>query len=287
MPVQANQLDASFFFDIIGKKSKIKKYKNAPLFKGDIDIITEEKRSEIIFNDPADRFDLSYAFANNYGSLGNINNPIDEMVDVAKKFNVRCALVHPCDIKYLASLLEGTATRTEVLIDFPDGLGGIASKVMQAKIAKNAGAVGGDLVINLHAVQKRDRDTVFKEFKAVVDILGDVKVIAQIPYLWQYDRTAIPWIIDIAAEAGIYCIKDWTTRENFLLPNSEKLDYTEDTRINYLKYIKKYIDENNLPLIIKVAGRVTKNNARIFVKEGASLIGLSYRKTESLREGLL
>lgn len=244
----------------------------------------------IIIKDPADRLDLSYAFANNYAALGKNPDPLVEMCEVAKAVTsgtpARCALVHPAEIKELVKLLQGSRVRPEVLIDFADGLGGVATKKTQARLARKAGAVGGDLVINLHAVQKRDQKTLLQEFKAVSQYL-ETKVIAQIPYLWQYDREAIVWLLELLPEGGVYCIKDWTTRENFLLPDGESLDYTHNTRLKYLEYMADYISRHNIPLVMKVAGRVTAENVASFVGAGATLIGTSYRKAASLRAALL
>lgn len=246
---------------------------------------------KIIINDPADRFDLSYAFANNFASMGQDGDPLVEMSKVAREVapgvSARCALAHPAEISRLAKLLEGSKVRTEVLIDFPDGLGGAKTKEVQARMAKEAGAIGGDLVINLHAVQARDKKTLLEEFKAVSQNLNEVKVIAQIPYLWQYDRGAISWLMDILPEGGIYCLKDWTTRENFLLPEGDKLDYTLETRLRYIEFMANYISSNNLPIILKVAGRVTSENIASLVNSGVTLVGISYRKAPSLRETLL
>jgi len=245
----------------------------------------------IEIKDPADRLDLSYAFANNYASLGNNPDPMVEMVSVGREIapgvEARCALVHPAEIEELVKQLKGSNVRPEVLIDFPDGMGGVETKEIQAKLAAKAGAIGGDLVINLHAVQKRDKETLLKEFRAVSDNLKEVKVIAQIPYIWQYDKEALPWLLDILPEGGIYCIKDWTTRENFILPDGDKLDYEHDTRLRYIEFMRDYIAKHDLPLTLKVAGRVTADNIASFIDAGAVLIGTSYRKAPSLREALL
>ena len=241
--------------------------------------------------DPAERFDLSYAFANNYAALKKYADPLKEMAEIAREVvpgvSARCALVHPAEIASLVQLLQGSSVRPEVLIDFADGLSGVEGKRAQAKTAKEAGAVGADIVINLHAVQTRDREALLKEFAAVREHISEVKVISQIPYLWQYDKESLPWLLDVLAEAGVYCVKDWTTRENFLLPEGDKLDYTDETRFSYLRFMRDYIAQKNLPLIIKVAGRVEAGNVRAFLDAGATLIGLSYRKAAPLREALL
>lgn len=244
----------------------------------------------IVINDPADRLDLSYAFANNYAALGTNPDPLHEMCAVARAVvpgvAVRGALAHPAELRELVALLKGSPVRPEALIDFPDGIGGAATKETQARLAKEAGAVGGDLVVNLHAVQKRDRETLLREFRAVSQRL-ETKVIAQIPYLWQYDREAIPWLLELLAEGGAYCVKDWTTRENFLLPDGDSLDYAHETRLAYIAQMADHIAKRKLPLVIKVAGRVTAENVRSFIDAGATLIGLSYRKAAALRAALL
>src|SRR3989344_4531521 len=141
---------------------------------------------------PADRFDLSYVFANNYPSLGWDKNALVEMSRVAKEIaptvHCRAALVHPGEIEELVFLLEGSHVRSEVVIDFPDGLGGAVTKAAQAQAASAAGAVGGDLVINLHLVGSRDKKGLLKEVLAVRQHLKEVKTIVQAPYLWQYDN---------------------------------------------------------------------------------------------------
>jgi deoxyribose-phosphate aldolase len=280
MPLQEGQLDASYY-NVIGRNINNEIIKDSPLMKSDV------TTNKIRIIDPADRFDLSYAFANNFSSLGKYKSPLVEMVEVAKDISARSALVHLDEVEELVKLLKGSNVRPEVLIDFPDGMGGVNTKKIQAQLAKDLGAVGGDMVINLHAVQRRDKKRLMKEFKTVVNILGEVKVIAQIPYLWKYDRDAIKWIIDIAVESGIYCIKDWTTRENFLLPDGDTLDYADNTRVDYIKFIQNYISDNNLPLIIKIAGRVTTDNSELFINSGATLVGISYRKANTLRKTLI
>ncbi|MBI4137654.1 MAG: hypothetical protein HY472_00180 [Candidatus Sungbacteria bacterium] len=246
----------------------------------------------IIINDPADRLDLSYVFANNYAALGKHTNALVEMAEVGRNIvpgvHCRAILTHPVEAGEMARLVGGSGVRVETVIDFPDGLGGAETKRAQARITKEAGGIGGDLVVNLHAVATRDRAVVVGEIRAVAEHLGEVKVIAQIPYLWQYDRDAIPWLIDVVAEGGAYCIKDWTTRlDNFLLPDGEALDYSHETRMRYLEYMADYVQKNRLPLVLKVAGRVTPENVQSFVDAGAFLIGTSYRKAPALRDALL
>ena len=252
----------------------------------------KNKTQKIEIKDPASRFDLSYVFANDYPVFSKTKTALQEMAEVACEIvpgvHCRTAIVHPGEIKELVSLLKGSLVRSEVVIDFPDGSGGAITKEAQARFAASAGAIGADLVINLHKVKARDKKGLMEEFLAVTRNIKETKVIGQVPYLWQYDKNSVPWLLEILAEAGVYCLKDWTTRvDNFLLPENETLDYSDDTRFRYLEYIANYIDKHSLPIILKVAGRVSPLNVRSFVNAGATLIGLSYRKAAALRHALL
>ena len=236
--------------------------------------------------DPAERFDLAYLFANGDAE------EIKKLADTAKEFSARCAMVHVADLRRLAPFLEGSSVRPEVVIDFPDGLGGWQAKEAEARQAKEDGAVGGDPVINLRYVAERNRQGIIRECQLVRAQLDQVKLISQIPYLWQKDPNAIPWILDLLPEAGVYCVKDWTTRYNFYFTKkkdgtAEKLDDTVDTRVLYTESMPDYITKHNLPLRIKIAGGVDATNAKRFVNAGADFLGLSYGKAKSVREALL
>ncbi|OHB21848.1 MAG: hypothetical protein A3J67_00450 [Parcubacteria group bacterium RIFCSPHIGHO2_02_FULL_48_10b] len=250
------------------------------------------KPHEVVIRDPADRFDLSYVFANNQPALGTDPNALVEMAHIAKEVvpgvNCRAVLVHPGDVEEMANLIKGSPVRLEIVMDFPDGRGGVTTKREQARAANEAGAIGGDIVINLHKVQFRDKKGLLGEFAAVREHLKEVKVIAQIPYLWQFAKESIPWVLDILSEAGVYCMKDWTTRvDNFLLPEGAQLDYAHETRMKYLEFMASYIRTHNMPLLLKVAGKVIPENVKSFINAGAVLIGTSYRKAPALREALL
>lgn len=245
-----------------------------------------------IIKDPADRFDLSYVFANDFPALGKKPHALEEMADVARAITpgVHCrgALVHPGEIETLVSLLKGSPVRPEVVIDFPDGAGGVATKREQARAARAAGARGGDVVLNLRQVAIRDEKNIRAELSAAVSLLKEIKVIAQIPYLWQYDKEAVPWLLELLPKEGVYCIKDWTTRvDNFLLPDGDTLDYTHESRLAYIRFMSDYIASHSLPLVLKIAGKVTPENVQSFIKAGAVLIGTSYRKAPALRTALL
>ncbi len=231
--------------------------------------------------DPAERFDLAYLFAN-----GNAED-ITKLADTAKKFSARCAMVHVADLRRLVPLLEGGSVRPEAVIDFPDGLGGWQAKEAEARQARDDGAVGADPVINLRYVAERNRQKIIDECRTVARQGLEVKLISQVPYLWQKDRDAIPWLLDLLPEAGVFCIKDWTTRFNFNFPKEENLDVSVKTRLEYTETIARYIVSHALPLFIKIAGQIDHTNARQFVNAGADFLGLSHGKAEAVRKALL
>ncbi|MDO8600328.1 MAG: hypothetical protein Q7R73_01755 [bacterium] len=235
--------------------------------------------------DPAERFDLAYLFAN--GSQKEIKELADTAREIVPGVSARCAMVHVADLPLLKQYLFGSSVRSEVVIDFPDGLGGLRAKGAEAKSAEESLADGGDPVVNLRYVVTRNRLAIIAECEVVKRHLREVKLITQIPYLWQKDRDAIAWLLDLLPEAGIYCIKDWTTRQNFLLPLGEKLDVAMETRVRYTAFMAEYIEKHNLPLLIKIAGGIDATSARALVNAGADLLGISYQKAKSVREALL
>lgn len=237
----------------------------------------------LLVTDPAQRLDLAYLFANSD------KRTIQELAETAQNIipgvSARAAMVHLADLPTLISFLgKQSEVRPEVVIDFPDGAGGEYTKAAQAEMTRFWGASGADVVINLKLAA--DRSTPFyvhSELAEVKRYLKEVKAICQIPYLWQHDRAAIPWLIDCLTNAKIFCIKDWTTRQNFSTP----VDVTLDTRLSYTEYMAEYITTHNLPLLIKIAGGVDATNARSFINAGADLLGISYPKAKSVREALL
>lgn len=229
---------------------------------------------------PAERFDLAYLYAS--GSKKSIEELAAVAREVVPGVSARCAMVHLADLEDLVMELGGSAVRPEIVIDFPDGLGGVDVKDTEARRGKELGAVAGDIVVNLRHVAARDKGKIIAECKTALRYMPEIKLIGQIPYLWQFDREAIDWLLDFLPEAGVYCVKDWTTRHNFLLPAGIKLDVETATRVAYTEHIANYIVQHNLPLLVKVAGGVDAGNARSFLDAGADLLGISYGKAAAI-----
>lgn len=235
-------------------------------------------------NNPAEKFDLAYLSAD--GNKEELTN----LVKTAVNIGARCAMVHVGDAKFVRQTLNKMSeespniVRAEVVIDFPDGAGGEGTKLYQARESALYKADGADLVINLRQVAERDKQGIIRELRAVLSYLPDSKAIIQLPYLWQYQMDSIPWLLDLLAEAGIKCVKDWTTRtDNF----SKPVIIDDDIRLAYLRYISSYIADKNLPLLKKIAGKVTAENAKKFLDAGADILGIGYKKAEDIKRALL
>ncbi len=238
-------------------------------------------------NDPAERLDLAYLFANvSYWSpyWSAKNREVVELAEAARAISARSAMVHVFDLPMLVPLLGETKVRPEAVINFPDGLNGWRAIQAEAAQAAEDGAVSADLTVNLRHIKNSDKKKVVGDCLGVRQFFQEpIKLIAQVPYLWLYERDAIPRLLDFLPEAGVYCIKDWTTRNNF----SVKINVSLNTRVRYTQYMADYITKQALPLWIKIAGGVDATNAKDFVSAGADLLGLSYGKAKSVREALL
>lgn len=234
-------------------------------------------------DNPAEKFDLAYLNADGD------KEELTALVKTAVNIGARCAMVHVGDARFVRQALNKFSeefphiVRAEVVIDFPDGAGGEGTKLYQARESALYKADGADLVINLRQVAERDKQGIIRELRAVLSYLPDSKAIIQLPYLWQYHRDKIHWLLDILAEAEIKCVKDWTTRsDNFTKP----VAIDDDTRLAYLGYVSNYIAVHNLPLLKKIAGKVTVENAKKFLDAGADILGIGYKKAEDIKRVL-
>ncbi|KKU52264.1 MAG: hypothetical protein A3A28_04815 [Candidatus Sungbacteria bacterium RIFCSPLOWO2_01_FULL_47_32] len=233
---------------------------------------------------PASCFDLAYLSAN--GEKKNIA----ELAAVARNIGSRSAIVHCADIKLLREALDFERDKNphsvmaEIVIDFPDGAGGDETKLFQARSAALFKADGADIVINLRWVKDKNSSMLLREFRAVAQYFKESKAIIQLPYLWQFQRDDIGWLLELLVEGGVKYVKDWTTRsDNF----TEKVPVDDDTRIAYLEYISEYIAKHSLPLKKKIAGKVTPENARRFLDAGADVLGIGYGKAFAVQKALM
>lgn len=234
-------------------------------------------------NDPAERLELAYLYPD--GGTEELKNLAAAAKEVVSGVSCRAVVVHAGDLQYVMPLLKGTTVRPVVVVDFPDGLGGLRAKKDQARFAAQCGVKEADVVVNLRYVAVRDKQAIIRECEIVREYIPEIKLIAQIPYLWAANRHAIFWLIDFLSEAGVYCLKDWTGKRNF--SPAAQVDFSTDTRLYYTAYIANYTAHYLPSLRLKIAGEVNEINARAFKDTGADFLGVSYGKAKAIREALL
>lgn len=237
----------------------------------------------LIVDDPAERLELAYLYPD--GGVDELKNLATIAKEIAPGASCRAVVVHAGDLQYVVPLLKGTTVRPVVVIDFPDGLGGLRAKKDQARFAAQCGVKEADVVVNLRYIARRDKQAIIRECEIVREYIPEIKLIAQIPYLWTANRHAIFWLIDFLPEAGVYCLKDWTGKRNF--SPAVQVDFSTDTRLYYTAFIANYTAYHLPSLRLKIAGEINETSARAFVDAGADFLGVSYGKAKAIREALL
>lgn len=241
-------------------------------------------------NDPAERFDIAYLFAN--GTM----KDVEDAAKTALEIGAYGMVVHGDDLKTIVPLLAGSSVRPSIVMSFPDGRAGWKARYNEALQAGEEGAVGLDPVVNLFHIVEKKQDEILRDCRLLREGFfegtggkryPEIKLICQIPYLWTLPngKDLIRWLIDILPEAGVGCIKDWTTRQNFS-PDA-KLATSVDDRAAYTKFIKKCLEERGLNLLIKIAGGITPETAPVLVEAGADILGISAYRAAGIREALL
>ena len=221
-----------------------------------------------------------------YADLGEDikQNPLKILAETVKKYNCRGAVIHLGD-DLVKIYYKWGCEKIVAVIDFPYGRGGGHKKKEEALFANYPGVIGLDVVINLWALQNKDWSTIKEDLRAVKKSCPgkEIKVICQMPFIWQYHREIILPLLYVLADYGVNVIKDWTTINNFSKPIKTDIE----TRVEYTAYLRKMIDKNKLPLLIKVAGEVNKDNVVSFKEAGADIFGISCQKTQGIFETLV
>jgi deoxyribose-phosphate aldolase len=223
-----------------------------------------------------------------YADLGeDLNaNPLEILAGTVKKYHCRGAVVHPGDA--LAIYLLGCRKIISV-IDFPYGRGRIRGKRLEADTVygyrDGDGLIGLDVGLNLWALQEKNWETIGDEIATVKNECPgkEIKVICQMPFVWEYHRDLIYPLLNTLAEREVNAIKDWTTIDNFNKP----IKTDTETRVRYTEYLRNLIDKHQFPLFIKIAGKVNKDNVVAFRNAGTDIFGVSTHKIAGVFEALL
>lgn len=204
------------------------------------------------------------------------------LADIVLRYGCRNAIVHLADVEFLSQRIS--VDKIKAVIDFPNGKHSLWINREEMAELYRRGVRGADICMNLAQVLAGDLKSIRALFSRAHEIIddGEIKAIVQLPFLWQYAREKIEPLVVTLAAAGVNVIKDWTTVHNF----SKPIDVSVEKRLEYLDYLRQIITKNNLPLLIKIAGGVRNDNARLFVEHGADILGVSVQFVPDVVEAL-
>lgn len=193
---------------------------------------------------------------------------IDQLVEVAKKYNCICTFAMPCFTEYLIDKLKDTPnTMIGGVVGFPSGADTTSIKIMTAKEMIAIGCKELDMVINVGALKSGKYDIVKDDIKSVVDAAGDipVKSILEIAYLTDDE---IARGSEIAVEAGVTFVKTGTGWG------------PKPTTVETIKLIKSTIGDS---AYIKAAGGVRDLDTLLsMIDAGCSRFGIGIRSAISI-----
>ncbi len=187
--------------------------------------------------------------------------------EVAKKYDVASVCVKPYMVPEAVKLLKGTDVLVGCVIGFPAGNSTIKTKVFEAEIACDDGAVEIDMVVNIGKVLEGRWEYVEEEIKAVTGVCHKngaiVKVIFETDYVTNEDD--ITKLCQICTNVGADYVKT-SSGFGFVKQANGYYNYKGAT-IPVLELMKKSIGPN---VKVKAAGGVRTLDQLIAVKEAGS-----------------
>lgn len=128
----------------------------------------------------------------------------------AKEYSFYSVCVNPTWVKEAANQLEGSDVEVCTVIGFPLGASTTETKVFEAKIAIENGAVELDMVINIGQLKAQDHDAVEEDIQAVVRAAAGkalVKVIIETSLLTDEEKVRA---CELSVKAGADYVKTST-----------------------------------------------------------------------------
>lgn len=186
---------------------------------------------------------------------------IVKVCDEAKKYGFASVCVNPYYASLVRKELEGTNTKTCVVIGFPLGANKKEVKAFETSQAIADGAQEVDMVINIGALKSKKYDVVKEDIKAVVDAAKGkalVKVIIEACLLTEEEKVKA---CEISKEAGADFVK---TSTGFS---------TGGATIEDVKLMRKTVGPD---MGVKASGGVrSTEDAKAVIAAGANRIGAS------------
>jgi len=137
------------------------------------------------------------------------SDDIKKLCRDAKKYNFASVCVNPCFVSLASDLLISVDVKVCCAIGFPLGAATPETKVFEARDAVRNGADEIDMVLNISALKAKKYETVKKEIKDIVDVVGKVAVKVIIETCYLDDEEKIKACL-IAKEAGAHFVKTST-----------------------------------------------------------------------------
>ena len=107
--------------------------------------------------------------------------------ELADRYRVASVCVRPCDVELAARALRGSSVRVGTVVGFPHGSSATLTKVFEARLAMEQGAVELDMVLNIGRLRGGQAEYVLEDIRAVVGAAREggalVKVILENAYL--------------------------------------------------------------------------------------------------------
>ena len=189
--------------------------------------------------------------------------------EIAKKYKVATVCCRPSEVVLVKELLQDSDVKTTTVVGFPHGYNKTETKVFEAKVAIEDGAVELDMVINIGKLLDGDYDYVKQDIQAVVEAARGnnvaVKVIFENFYLTDEQKKVA---CRLSEEAGVDFVK---TSSGFAGGGAT---------IDDLQLMRAEVSEN---VQVKAAGGVRDLDMALKVREiGCTRFGAT--RTETIME---
>ncbi len=200
---------------------------------------------------------------------------IEKNCSIAIKHGFRSIVVHPCNVRLVKNLLDGSSVLTVSVCDFPHGRGLTKTRVKDVKEILKEGADEIDIVANYQYLIDQDFRNFKKDIKAVVKAMKGktLKVILEADMLSEkLIRTATQIICKVADEES---------DKNVKLIIKTKTGFAENkvSNLDAVRIIKQTLEElgkyGEDKIQIKASGGIrTKDEVTSLLNAGAHIVGV-------------
>jgi deoxyribose-phosphate aldolase len=99
-----------------------------------------------------------------------------QVAEEARQYGFATVCVNSANVRFVASILEGSSTKAIAVVGFPTGAATTSAKAFETREAIRAGAQEIDMVINIGALKSKDYAFVAADIRGVVEAAGRVPV---------------------------------------------------------------------------------------------------------------